>query len=60
MIIIAFEEYFLGNCIILERLSQQGDVQTGNGLNVNYYRQLKKKKNLDKLFSPNDRKFLAA
>jgi hypothetical protein len=29
-------------------------------LNVNYYRQLKKKKNLDKLFSPNDRKFLAA
>jgi hypothetical protein len=39
MIIIALEEYFLGNCNILGR-SQQGDVQTGNGLNVNYYRQL--------------------
>jgi len=40
MIIIAFEEYFLGNCNILEIRSQQKCVQTGNGLNVNYYRQL--------------------
>ena len=43
MVIITFEEYFLGNCVILEGRSQQGDVQTGNELNVNYYRQLKKK-----------------
>jgi hypothetical protein len=40
MMIIAYEEYFLGNCNILEGCSQQGDVQAGNGLNVNYYWQL--------------------
>jgi hypothetical protein len=40
IIIISLEVYFLGNCSILEGCSQQGGVQTENGLNVNYYRQL--------------------
>jgi hypothetical protein len=38
--IIAFEEFFLGNCDILEGRSKQGDIQTGNALNMNYCRQL--------------------